>query len=135
MASKSASNRRSTASKNSARPMTPHNDEDEYALEDSHAYEHGFIPDDDDDEENETGYVSRASARVREFTHHREGRIVVAALASGFAIGAVIGCVIANSRAPKQSWTDRLACEGLGRRLLDRLGSAIPESISERFGH
>jgi hypothetical protein len=134
MASKSASNRRSTASKNSARPMTPRNDTsgydtDEYALED----EHGFV--DDEEEHSEAGYLSRASARVRELTHHREGRVVVAALASGFAIGAVIGCVIANSRAPKQSWTDRLACEGLGRRLLDRLGSAIPESISERFGH
>ena len=69
-----------------AKHMTPRHDEDEYALEDALAYEHGFFR--DEDEENAVGYVSRASARVRELTREREGRVVVAALASGFAIGA-----------------------------------------------
>ncbi len=61
---------------------------------------------------------------------------MIAALASGFAIGAAIGCVIASSRARKETWTDRLACEGLGRKLLDRIGSlssSLPDSITERF--
>jgi hypothetical protein len=132
MASKSTSGRRATASKNTAQHVSPRRDEDDDALEDALAYEHGFFR--DEDEESEPGYLSRASARVRELTHQREGRIVVAALASGFAIGAVIGCVIASSRERQQTWSDRLACEGLGKRLLDRLGSAVPESISERFG-
>lgn len=131
MASKSASNRRSPAPKNtpskSARQF-----EDEEALEDSLAYEHGF---DDDDEESEAGLMARASAGIRELTHEREGRVVVAALAGGFAIGVLIGGLIAHAHAREQTWSERLAHEGLGRRLLDRIGNAIPESISERFGH
>jgi hypothetical protein len=132
MASKSTTNRRTAASKNSTNPKPSPYDEDEDALEDALAYEHGFA--DDDDEEEEAGYVARANACVHEFTRRREGRVVVAALASGFAIGVLIGGVIASSRERKTSWTDRLACEGLGRRLLDRLGSAIPESFAERLG-
>ena len=130
MASKSVSNRRSPASKNSSKPATPSHPEDEYALEDSLAYEHGFA---DEDDEEEGGYVAQTTKRVRSMTRGREGRIVVAALASGFAIGAAIGCLIAVSHQRKATWTDRLACEGLGRRLLDRIGSALPESITEKL--
>jgi lipid-binding SYLF domain-containing protein len=131
MAAKSASNRRNTASKNSVSSAAAHHEESDEALEDALAYEHGFT--DDDDEEDEASYFARAQTSVRELTRQREGRVVVAALATGFAIGAAIGCVIAGSRERKQTWSDRLACEGLGRRLLDRIGSAVPESISERF--
>jgi hypothetical protein len=137
MASKSTTNRRTASSShdssnNSTKPKSPQYDEEEDLAEDALAYEHGFA--DDDDEEEEAGYVERANACVREYTRQREGRVVVTALASGFAIGVLIGGVIASSRERKTSWTDRLACEGLGRRLLDRLGSALPESISERLG-
>jgi hypothetical protein len=132
MASKSTTNRGAAASNNSTKPKSPPYDEDENLAEDALAYEHGFA--DDDDEEEEAGYVERANACVREYARQREGRVVVAALASGFAIGVLIGGVIASSRERKTSWTDRLACEGLGRRLLDRLGNAVPESISERLG-
>lgn len=138
MASKSTTNRRTSSSShdssnNSTKPKSPPYDEEEDLAEDALAYEHGFVGDDDDEEE-ETGYVERANACVREYTRQREGRVVMGALASGFAIGVLIGGVIASSRERKTSWTDRLACEGLGRRLLDRLGSAVPESISERLG-
>jgi hypothetical protein len=131
MASKSASNRRSPANKNLATTAPSRHPEDEYALEDSLAYEHGFA--DDDDEEEGGGYVAQTTERVRSMARGREGRIVVAALASGFAIGAAIGCVIAASHQRKTTWADRLACEGLGRRLLDRIGSALPESITEKL--
>ncbi|MGE3243892.1 MAG: hypothetical protein AB7G28_14765 [Pirellulales bacterium] len=131
MASRTNSKRREPAPKNS--PAVDY-DPDDDALEDSLAYEHGFLP--DEDEEESPGYLQQASDRVRGLTHQREGRVVIAALAGGFAIGAAIGCVIANSRHRKESWTDRLACEGLGRRLLDRIGtfsSSLPESITEKF--
>jgi lipid-binding SYLF domain-containing protein len=128
MAAKSTSNRRSSANKNTAK-STPSQSEDEYAIEDSLAYEHGFTDEDDED----SGYVAQATEQVRSMTRGREGKIVVAALASGFAIGAAIGCVIASSHQRKATWSDRLACEGLGRRMLDRIGSALPESITEKL--
>lgn len=124
MASKSA-NRRSP--KTSTKPAATYQDEADLP-EDAMAYEqHEY-------EEDEPGYMTQATESVREMTRGREGRVVVAALAGGFAIGAVIGCVIATSRRREPSWSDRLACEGLGRRMLDRLASAIPEGLSEKFG-
>jgi hypothetical protein len=130
MASKPASNRRSPAPKKS-QPVATQYDPDDDAAEDSLAYEHEFLP--DEDEEGEAGYLAQASQHVRALTHQREGRVVVAALATGFAIGAAIGCVIAGSHQRKATWSDRLACEGLGRRLLDRIGSTLPESIAEKL--
>jgi hypothetical protein len=130
MASKSASNRRSPGNKRSNKPTSVY-DQEAGAPEDALAYEHGYY---DEGEETEGNYVAQASERVRGMTRGREGRIVVAALASGFAVGTIIGCVIASSRQRQPSWTDRLACEGLGRRLLDRLSSAMPEALTEKFG-
>jgi hypothetical protein len=132
MASKSASNRRTSASKNSTKRAIPQSNEVDEALEDSLAYEHGFA---DDDEEEGAGYVTRATEQVRHMTEGREGRVVVGALVGGFAIGAAIGCIIASSRTRESSWSDRLACEGLGRQLLDRISNALPESIAERIHH
>jgi hypothetical protein len=123
MAAKSASNRRTTASKNSTTRVAPRHDEDDDALEDALAYEHGFSAnddDDDDDDEEGTGYVTRATEKVRHMTRGREGRVVVGALVGGFAIGAAIGCIIAISRNRPTSWTDRL-------------GNALPESIREKL--
>ena len=86
-----------------------------------------------EEDESEAGYLERATSGIREITHKREGRVVVAALATGFAIGAAIGCVIAGTRQRQQTWSDRLACEGLGRRMLDRLSSMVPDSISDKI--
>jgi hypothetical protein len=126
MASPKPANRRPKTTTKAAAPIYQHEAD---LPEDAMAYE----PHDDEGDE-ESGYMTQATDRVREMTHGREGRIVVAALASGFAIGAVIGCVIAGSRQRQPSWTDRLACEGLGRSLLDRLASVMPEGLSEKFG-
>jgi len=131
MASKTNSKRPANAPKN---PPAANYDPDDEAAEDSLAYEHGFLP--DENEEESPGYLEQASERMRQLTHQREGRVVIAALAGGFAIGAAIGFVITSSRNRKETWTDRLACEGLGRRLLDRIGSfssSLPESITEKF--
>lgn len=128
MAAKSPTNRRSTNQKKS-QPVDPLQDEYDHPLEDALAYEHAAHADDEDD----AGYLERATSGIRELTRQREGRVVVAALATGFAIGAAIGCVIAGSRQRQQTWSDRLACEGLGRRLLDRLSSMVPDSISDKI--
>lgn len=130
MASKSASNRRKSPPGKS--PAAVDYGMDDQSMEESQAYQHGFLPEEGDDES--TGYLQQASERVRELTYEREGRVVVGALAAGFVIGAAIGCAIATTRKQNESWSDRLAYEGLGRRLLERIGSSLPESISERFG-
>jgi hypothetical protein len=131
MASKSASNRRPAATKKSSPAKTARQFEDEDTLDDSLAYEHGSYDEEDD---SRAGLISRTSAGIRELTREREGQVVVAALATGFAVGVLIGGLIAHAHAREQTWSERLAHEGLGRRLLDRIGSAIPESISERIG-
>jgi hypothetical protein len=131
MASKSASNRRSNGSKSSAKSSAPLYEADAAAPEDALAYEQNYY---DEGNEDDADYMTEAAEHVREMSRGREGRIVVAALAGGFAIGTVIGCVIASSRQRQQpSWTDRLACEGLGRSMLDRLAGVMPESISEKL--
>lgn len=130
MAAKSPTNRRSTNQKKS-QPVDPLREQYDHPLEDALGYEQAAHADEEDDEE--AGYLERATSGIRELTHKREGRVVVAALATGFAIGAAIGCVIAGSRQRQQTWSDRLACEGLGRRLLDRLSSVVPDSISDKI--
>ena len=90
MASKSA-NRRSP--KTSPKPPAPTYQDEADLPEDAMAYEpHEYEADE------EAGYMTQATESVRQMTRGREGRVVVAALAGGFAIGAVIGCVIATSR-------------------------------------
>ena len=126
-----STNRRSTNQKKS--PATdPLREQYEPPLEDALAYEHSSNPD-EDYADDEGGYLAHATSRVRELTHQREGRVVIAALATGFAIGAAIGVVIAGSRQRQQTWSDRLACEGLGRRMLDRLSSMVPDSITDKL--
>jgi hypothetical protein len=131
MAAKSPTNRRSAPKKTT----TSESLEDQYdhPLEDAMAYEHSNSDDDYEEDESEAGYLERATSGIREITHKREGRVVVAALATGFAIGAAIGCVIAGTRQRQQTWSDRLACEGLGRRMLDRLSSMVPDSITDKI--
>jgi hypothetical protein len=133
MAAKSPTNRRSTTPKKSAAANSLE-DQYDHPLEDAMAYEQSNSADEDyDEEESEAGYLERATSGIRELTRKREGRVVVAALATGFAIGAAIGCVIAGSRQRQQTWSDRLACEGLGRRMLDRLSSMVPDSITDKL--
>jgi hypothetical protein len=129
MASKSTATRRANRPKKVSPAVEDNVDE---AMEDSLAYQRGFLPD-EEEAGAPAGYLQQASNRIRELTYDREGRVVVGALAAGFVIGAAIGCVIAGARERNQSWSDRLACEGLGRRLLDRISSRLPESLTEKL--
>ncbi len=137
MASKSTAKRRAraaeTKSKFKSKKATPHDDDYEQTLEDSLAYGHDYLTEDDND--LDTGHLARSSKRMRTLALQREVRVVVAALASGFALGALVGCVIAGTRQRRQPWHEQPAREGLAHRILGRLSRAIPESVGEHFNH
>jgi len=57
---------------------------------------------------------------------------VLVALALGFGIGLLIGYSLGGEPEPRR-WTDRIAAEGLGRRMLERIDAMLPESISSKF--
>jgi hypothetical protein len=75
---------------------------------------------------------SHGMAQIRELTHGREGRAVVAALATGFSLGVVLGGVIAGSRRRK-GWPEKVADEGYLRQLLERIEQLVPDSISKKL--
>lgn len=79
-------------------------------------------------------YMSRGATQVREMTRDHEGTAVMVALAAGFGIGLLIGGAIAASHTRPQRWTDRIAAEGMGRRLMERFEQMMPEALTERFG-
>lgn len=84
--------------------------------------------------EEMSDYMSRGASQVREMTRDHEGTAVMVALAAGFGIGLLIGGAIAASHTRPQRWTDRIAAEGMGRRLMERLEHMMPEALTERFG-
>jgi len=78
-----------------------------------------------------SGYMSRGASQVREMTRDHEGAAVLVALATGFGVGLLIGAALASSHSRPRSWRDRIAAEGLGRRVLERLESMIPEALTD----
>jgi ElaB/YqjD/DUF883 family membrane-anchored ribosome-binding protein len=79
------------------------------------------------------GMMAERASQVVDYAREHQGRVVLAALATGFSVGLLLGGLMGRPRS-KTSWTDRLACEGVGRRLLDRIESLLPESITDRLG-
>jgi hypothetical protein len=81
-----------------------------------------------------SGYVARGASQIRELTREREGAAVLVALAAGFGVGLVIGSALAGSRQRRpRTWIDRIAAEGLGRRLMERIESLVPEALADRL--
>jgi hypothetical protein len=76
-------------------------------------------------------YVSRGSTQIREMTRDHEGTAVLAALAAGFGVGLLIGAALASSQSRPQTWRERIAAEGLGRRLLERVESIMPDALTD----
>jgi hypothetical protein len=58
---------------------------------------------------------------------------VLVALAAGFGVGLVIGCAIASSQSQPKTWHDRIAAEGLGRRLLERIEGMMPDALTDLY--
>lgn len=78
------------------------------------------------------GFLERGNQQLRDMVEDHEGQTVLVALALGFGIGLAIGYSI--SPEPQHRWTDRVAAEGVGRRLLERFDALLPESISSKLG-
>lgn len=84
--------------------------------------------------EQASQYVREAAAEVRECTREHSTAAVVTALVGGFGIGLLIGHAIGMPRRAPRSLRDRMAAEGIGRRLMERIESVIPDAIAEHFG-
>jgi len=82
---------------------------------------------------HEEGYLERGNQQLRDMMEDHEGQTVLVGLALGFGIGLAIGYSMGGSSEP-QRWTDRIAAEGVGRRLLERIDSLLPESITNKLG-
>jgi hypothetical protein len=78
-----------------------------------------------------SGYVTRGASQVREMTRDHEGTAVLVALAAGFGVGLLLGAAMASSHSRPPTWRERIAAEGLGRRLLQRVESMMPDALSE----
>lgn len=85
--------------------------------------------------ERVTDYVAEGVGeirdRIRTTTEGREGTIVVVALAVGFGLGIALGSSLGAQQRRSRGWSDRMACESVGRRMLERLEDMLPQSLSE----
>lgn len=80
-----------------------------------------------------TEYYERGEERLRECMSGREGTSLLLSLAAGVGVGLVLGIALGRSRRESMSWRDRIAAEGFGRKLMDRLEGMIPDTIAEHF--
>lgn len=78
-----------------------------------------------------SSYVSRGASQVRDLTRDHEGTAVLVALTAGFGVGLLIGASLASSQSRPKSWRDRIAAEGLGRRVLERMESMVPDALAD----
>jgi ElaB/YqjD/DUF883 family membrane-anchored ribosome-binding protein len=97
------------------------------------AHEDDTEPEMEHQEDETQGVVAQRASQVVDYAREHQGRVVLAALATGFSVGLLLGGLMGRPRS-KTSWTDRLTAEGVGRRLLDRIENLLPESIADRLG-
>jgi hypothetical protein len=81
--------------------------------------------------EQASNYMSRGASQVRDLTKDHEGAAVLVALTAGFGVGMLIGAALASSHSRPQSWRDRLTAEGLGRRMMERMESMVPDAVKD----
>ena len=77
-------------------------------------------------------YASQGVERVQEIVQDNAGKSMLIAMASGLGIGILIGTAIGGSRQPSH-WWDRSTAESLGHRLLDKIGTMVPDVLSDRI--
>jgi hypothetical protein len=80
--------------------------------------------------------ISHMRESLSECTRDHEGSALLVSLGAGFGVGLVIGVALSSamsSRKPR-TWRDRMAAEGIGRKIMDQLESMVPEALAERFG-
>lgn len=84
--------------------------------------------------EQASEYVSKTASQTQECIREYSGTAVVVSLVAGFGIGLAIGHALATPRRQPRSWRDRVAAEGFGRRLMDRIEAMVPDALAEHFG-
>jgi len=85
--------------------------------------------------EQASRYWEQGTSHVRELTRDREATALLVALASGFGVGLVLGSMIGSSTQRPKTWSQRLAAEGIGHRLLERIEGMIPDAITDRLSY
>jgi hypothetical protein len=83
--------------------------------------------------EQASDYVSEGASQVQECIRDYSGTAVVVSLVAGFGIGLAIGKALSGAHSEPQTWRDRIAAEGLGRRLMESIESIIPDALSQHF--
>jgi hypothetical protein len=83
--------------------------------------------------EQASDYVALGASQVQECIREYSGTAVVVSLVAGFGIGLAIGKALSSAHSEPQTWRDRIAAEGLGRRLMESIESIIPDALSQHF--
>jgi len=83
--------------------------------------------------EEASDYVAQGASQVQECIRDYSGTAVVVSLVAGFGIGLAIGKALSGAHSEPQTWRDRIAAEGLGRRLMESIDSIIPDALSQHF--
>jgi len=83
--------------------------------------------------EEASDYVSEGASQVQECIRDYSGTAVVVSLVAGFGIGLAIGKALSGAHSEPQTWRDRIAAEGLGRRLMESIESMIPDALADHF--
>lgn len=86
-----------------------------------------------DASERAAEYYERGEEQLRQCMTGREGSAIMLSLAAGLGVGFLIGAALGRSHQQSQSWRDRIAAEGFGKRLRERIESLIPDALAEHF--
>lgn len=84
------------------------------------------------DEHPGESYLERGKSQIKDIVEDREGRTVLTALVAGLGLGILVGTALSGSR--KSKWSDRIAAEGIGRRLMESVDKYLPDALSDRYG-
>ena len=78
-------------------------------------------------------YAQRGADQVRDMIRDNAGRSIFVALGAGLGVGLIIGSALGRS-SRRSRWWDRSTAEGLGRRILSKVGELSPTKLNDRFG-
>jgi hypothetical protein len=88
----------------------------------------------DEREGGASRYPAQIATQLRDLTYENTGAAVLLALGAGVGVGFWIASSVRPPRIRQRNFRDRLLAEGLGRRLLERAESLLPEAVSDRLG-
>ena len=77
-------------------------------------------------------YAAQGTERMQEIIQDNAGKSMLLAFAAGLGVGVLVGTAIGGS-SQSSRWWDRQTAESLGQRVLDKLGTMVPDALAERF--